>query len=344
MLATAMFLIASRVHSRGETRTAAPKELAHSLKTNVQYIAGNIGERNLYHPDKLDAAAAWIETEFKHMGFETVRRLPVGVQGRDYALSADATAFNIEAVLPGSTLADENIVVGAHYDSKVAMPRWNGHWPPTPQQPGTPGANDNASGVAAVLELARQFAGQSQARTLRFVAFVNEEPPFYQTDAMGSLAYARGLRKQGLRKVRMITPETLGCYSSRPHRKRAGAAKLLAGILSLPDRPDYVSFSGNWSSRRWVTGCAQRFAPHSALEVRTVALPAVAKKVAWSDDWSFWQCRYPAFAVTDTAYLRSDQYHEVDDTPDKLDYEPMAQVVQALGMMLKEAANDPQPW
>ncbi|MDB6073353.1 MAG: peptidase [Verrucomicrobiaceae bacterium] len=328
----------------GNTSATGSLGSTHQLQADIQYLAGTIGERNLYHPDKLEAAAAWIETEFKHMGFNIVRRLPVKVQGKDYALSADATAFNIEAVLPGTTLGDENLVIGAHYDSKVAMPKWNAHWPPTPESPGTPGANDNASGVAAGLELARQFAGHPQARTLRFVAFVNEEPPFYQTDAMGSLAYARGLRKQGLSKVRMITPETLGCYSSRPHSKRKGAAKLLAAILDLPDRPDYVSFSGNLGSRHWVADCARRFASHSALEMRTVALPAVVKKVAWSDDWSFWQCGYPAFAVTDTAYLRSDQYHEVDDTPDKLDYQPMAQVVRALALMLKERANNPKPW
>jgi len=328
----------------GGTGGNSPVKLAHRLQADVQHLAGDIGERNLYHPAKLQAAASWIETEFRRMGFATVRRLPVAVTGKDFALPLGTTAFNIEAILPGTTRADENLVIGAHYDSKVAMPRWDAHWPPTPQHPGTPGANDNASGVATVLELARRFATRPQARTLRFVAFVNEEPPFYQTDAMGSLAYARSLRNQGLRKVRMITPETLGCYSSRPRTKRAGVAKLLADILSLPDRPDYVSFSGNLGSRRWVADCARRFAPYSAMEVRTVALPALTNKVAWSDDWSFWQCGCPAFAVTDTAYLRSDQYHEVDDTPDKLDYQPMAQVVQALESMLKDTANDPRSW
>jgi len=328
----------------GRTGFTPPVELAHRLRADVQHLAGEIGERNLYHPEKLAKAADWIEAAFKRMGYQTVRRQPVFVRGKDYALPADVTAWNIEAVLPGKTRADEQLVIGAHYDSKVAMPRWNAHWPPMPMRPGTPGANDNGSGVATVLALARRFVGHPQARTLRFVAFVNEEPPFYQTDAMGSLAYARNLQREGRQKVRMITPETLGCYSARPHAKRAGTALLLASILELPERSDYISFSGNWGSWRWLETSARRFALHSALEVRTVALPAVAKKVAWSDDWSFWQCGYPAFAVSDTAYLRSDQYHEVYDTPEKLDYRPMAQVVWALGDMVADAANNPVRW
>ena len=328
----------------GQTGSVAPAELALQLHADVRHLAGEIGERNLYHPDRLEAAATWIEQAFKRMGYAGVHRLPVAVRAKDYALPADTTAFNIEAILPGTALAEEQIIIGAHYDSKVAMPRWNAHWPPTPDHPGTPGANDNASGVATVLALARRFAGHPQSRTLRFVAFVNEEPPFYQTAAMGSLAYARSLRLQGLRKVRMITPETLGCYSSRPHTKRSGAALLLADLLDLPARSDYVSCSSNWRSRHWAGQCAPLFARHGTLEVRTVALPAVVKKVAWSDDWSFWQCGYPAFAVTDTAYLRSDQYHEVDDTPDRLDYQPMAQVVWALGCAVEDLASNESRW
>ncbi len=335
-----LFLTTSCSHMPpGARRSSVDSTLADRLRADVQHLAGDIGERNLYHPEKLEAAAAWIEAEFAHMGYR-VRRVPVPVRGKDYALAADITAWNIEAVLPGTTLADEQIVIGAHYDSKVAMPRWNGHWPPTPEKPGTPGANDNGSGVATVLALARHFAGRPQARTLRFVTFVNEEPPFYQTDAMGSLAYARGLRADGLGKVRMITPETLGCYSPRVRTKRL----FIGTLLGLPDRPNYIAFASTRGSRHWMAQCAARFAPHSTLELRTVAIPAFSKKVAWSDDWSFTQCGYPAFAVTDTAYERCDHYHEVTDTPDTLDYGPMAEVVNALGHMLSEAASDPARW
>ena len=324
--------------------TFGDEALVRQLQTDVRHLAGAIGERNLYHPQKLAAAAEWIEGRFKHMGYQQVRRLPVPVHGDDFALPADTIAFNIEAVLPGTSMPEETLVIGAHYDTKVAMPRWNAHWPPTPDKPGTPGANDNGSGVAAMLALAEYFVGRPHARTLRFVAFVNEEPPFYQTEAMGSLVYARSLKAQGITQVRMITPETLGCFSARSNRKRTGAVRLLAAILRLPPEPDYVSFSSNWSSRRWMERFGQVFATRPPLALRAVALPAFSKKVAWSDDWSFWQCGYPAFAVTDTAYLRSDQYHELWDTPDSLDYEPLAGVVQALGATVADVVNDPAPW
>ena len=340
LLATALLSTSCSHLPPGRAGSIAPAELAHQLRADVQLLAGDIGERNLYHPDKLETAAAWIEGEFRRMGYQTVRRLPVAVRGKDYALPADVTAWNIEAVLPGTSHGGEQMVIGAHYDSKVQMPRWNAHWPPTPELPGTPGANDNGSGVATVLALARRFVGHPQSRTLRFVAFVNEEPPFYQTEAMGSLAYARKLKADGFKKVRMITPETLGCYSVRSNAKRS----FIAPLLGLPNRPDYVAFAGNHASRHWIARCARGFAPHATLELRTLALPAVVKKVAWSDDWSFWQCGYPAFAVTDTAYGRSDQYHEVYDTPEKLDYGPMAGVVWALAGMVGEAANDPAGW
>ena len=323
----------------GSSLSGASVQLADQLRTDVEHLAGAIGERNLYRPEKLEEAASWIEGQFHAMGYQTVRQ-PVFVRGKDYGLSKDVTAWNIEALLPGTTFANEHLVIGAHYDSRVAMPHWHDHGPPTPEAPGTPGANDNGSGVATVLALARTFARHPQARTIRFVAFVNEEPPFYQTEAMGSLVYARQLRATGIRKVRMITPETLGCYSVRSRSKRIG----LASIFGLPDRPDYIAFAGNQGSRRWIGEMARQFAGHSTVPVRTVALPAVAKKVAWSDDWSFWQCGYPAFAVTDTAYFRSDHYHETTDTPDTLDYEPMAEVVSALGNAVREVANDSAPW
>ena len=321
----------------GVSESHAPEELAHELQADVQHLAGAIGERNLYHPEKLEAASDWIESEFLSMGYSTVCRQPVVVRGRDFALPEDATVWNIEAILPGGSLADEHLIIGAHYDSKVAMPRWHGHWPPNPENKGTPGANDNASGMATVLALARRFAGHPQERTIHFVAFVNEEPPFYQTEAMGSLVYARSLKAAGLEKVRMFTPETLGCYSPKPHRKRIGVASL----FGLPDRHDYVAFVCNLASRPWVTDMAKRYSRHSAKDLRTLTLPALSKKGAWSDDWAFWQCGYPAFAVTDTAYFRSDQYHDLSDTPEALAYGPMAQVVKALGTAVEEAASDP---
>ena len=338
-LALVLCFAVSCSHPPGCASSGKDSEIEEYLQASVQHLAGTIGERNLYHPEALATSAQWIEDEFRRMGY-TPSRLPVEVASERFGLPNAVTAWNIEAVLLGSSLADEQLIVGAHYDSKVAMPRWNDHWPPTPESPGTPGANDNASGVGTVLAVAGHLAGQRPLRTVRFVAFVNEEPPFYQTEAMGSLVYARKLRQEGFKKLRMITPETLGCYSSRPRRKRLA----VASVLGLPDRPDYIAFVGNWASRHWIREVAGIFAPQSGIDVRTVELPTVSKKVAWSDDWSFWRCGYPAFAITDTAYYRSDHYHETTDTPDTLDYRAMAEVVKALAQTVERVAKDPLQW
>lgn len=246
------------------------------------------------------------------------------------------TVWNIEATKPGSGRADEVIVVGSHYDSRVAMAGYRDHGPPLKDRLGTPGADDNASGVAATLTVARMLADRSTERSIRFVAFVNEEPPFFQTPAMGSRVYARAIAANpSVRVIGMISPDSLGCYSYQSMRKRIA----LASVVGLPDRPDYVAFLSNRFSRRFSRRCAEVFGRHSAIAVRSVALPALTPRVGWSDDWSFWQEGIPAFNVTDTGYLRYDHYHEISDTPDRLDYPAMAEVVWGLRHVIESLAN-----
>ncbi len=138
--------------------------------------------------------------------------------------------------------------------------------------------------------------------------------------------------------VGMITPDDIGSYSTQSQRKRT----CLAGLAGLPARPDYVAFLSNRSSRRFARECATIFQRNSPIEVRTVAFPAISDKVAWSDDWSFWQEEIPAFAVTDTAFLRHDDYHELTDTAERLDYETMAQLVWGLRSVIVELGNPSQ--
>ena len=288
-----------------------PAPLAAALRSDVETLAGRIGERNCYHPDKLEEAAAWIEAQFAATGLKT-RRLPVEVPAGEPYCCGKMTVWNIEAEKPGSTLPDELLVIGAHYDSKVAMRGWHDHKGPLPGLPGTPGADDNASGVAVMLALARHFAQVPTRRSLRFVAFVNEEPPFYQTDAMGSLVYARSLVQDKSRRVLgMFTPDSVGCYSKQPNRKRVW----LAGPLGLPAKPDYVAFMSDLSSRSFNLAAAAAFRRSCQVKLRPFVLPALAPRVAWSDDWAFWRQGVPAFTVTDTAFLRYDHYHETTDTP-----------------------------
>jgi Zn-dependent M28 family amino/carboxypeptidase len=219
----------------------------------------------------------------------------------------------------------------------VAAIGYRKRWPVFPDRPGTPGANDNASGVAALLSIARSFSAQSCARTVRFVFFANEEPPFFkQPSAMGSYWYARGLRARDVKVETMLSLEILGCYSRRLHTKRFW----FASPAGLPPDPDYVAFVSDlpsWhQSKRW----ARAYAANSSITARTLAIPAISNRVGWSDDWAFWNHGMRAFCVTDTGYFRCDDYHEVSDTPDKLDYRPFATVVWGLERAIRQLAND----
>ena len=321
--------------SLDSTHVPCPAELPDELRRSVTVLAAEIGERNCYRPEQLEKAATWIESQFKAAGLAT-RRLPVKVPAGKPFECGEMTVWNIEAVKRGTGRADEVIVIGAHYDSKVAMKKWNGHSGPLIDAKGTPGANDNASGVGAVLALARMLAEIPTGRSIRFVAFVNEEPPFFQTESMGSRAYARLCAEEGGSKVvGMLTPETLGCFSARPRKKRLR----IASLFGLPDRSDYIAYLCNRSSRGFARHCADIFRKHAPVTVRSTAVPAFCRMVAWSDDWSFWQEGIPAFAITDTAYLRCDDYHELSDTPDRIDYRPMAEVVWGLKYVVEQLAN-----
>jgi hypothetical protein len=312
---------------------------------SVTHLASDIGERNCYHPTKLEEAATWIELQFKSMGYAT-RRLPVPVPaGLPYACGA-RTVWNIEAEKPGSDLANQIVVIGAHYDSKVAMAHWHDNGPPMPQNPGTPGADDNASGVAGVLAVARMLKDRPLRRTIKFVTFVNEEPPFFRTDAMGSLVYARALKNECSQNPKaartitgMISFEMLGYFSMEKQTKRQFAADL----IGLASKPDYIAMLSNWSSGTFTRNCGITFSRHGSMTVRVTRLPLPSRRLGWSDDWSFWQVGLPAFSVTDTAYLRNDHYHDVTDTPTTLDFDKMAQVVSGLKFLTEALGNGATP-
>lgn len=317
-------------------------DIESDLRRTVHHLAGSIGERNAFHPEKLSAAKEWISGQLRSRGLTNVKLLGYPIDGTKFEC-ADQTVFNIEAEVRGTKRPEEIVVIGAHYDTKVHTPHWKQHDHPLPALPGTPGANDNASGVAAVLSLAKYFSAHPQERTLRFVAFTNEEAPFYQKeDAMGSLVYARQCSKRaGERIVLMISAETLGCYSQMTgdeHKKRKHFEPI-STWLGLVDRPDYVAFTGNMRSNKLMRKCAEAFRRDSSMDVRTLALREINKGIAWSDDWSFWQTDVPAFSVTDTAYNRSDSYHDIRDKPETLDYGPFASVVRSMRGMLSAAAS-----
>lgn len=290
--------------------TAEEALLRDRLRSHVRALAGEIGERNLWRYGALEKAAGYVDGELRGAGF--------AVSEQGYAADGKWVR-NIEAELPGTRPAAGIIVVGAHYDSVY----------------GSPGANDNASGTAAVLELARHFAGRSLPRTVRFVLFVNEEPPFFKTDQMGSLVYARRLRCRGDEVVAMLSLETIGYYSDAPRSQHYPFPL----NFFYPSTGNFVGFVGNTGSRLLVRRVIETFRRTTPFPSEGAAVPGGIPGIDWSDQWSFWHEGYPALMVTDTALYRYHQYHGPRDTPDRLDYERLARVVAGLGRVVETLAE-----
>ncbi len=282
------------------------------LHQHVQQLAGAIGERNLYRPSHLAAAADYIRTTFTNLG------LPV--QQQWYEVSGQPSV-NLAAEIRGARHPDEIILVGAHYDSVR----------------GSPGANDNASGVAATLGLAQNLLNSRPSRTIRFVAFANEEPPFFQSRHMGSRVYARQCRQRGERISLMLSLETIGYYSDD-----AGSQHYpFPFSYFYPATANFIAFVSNTDHAAWVKRILASFRHHAQFPSEGGALWERIPGVAWSDHWSFWQEGYAAVMVTDTAPNRYPHYHTAADTPDKIDYARMARVVSGLHCVIHELADDP---
>jgi Peptidase family M28 len=271
------------------------------LREHVNVIAGQIGERNLAHYDKLEAAAAYIRNDLQNQDYR-VQEFDYTVQGK--------TCRNLYAILDGTDKSKGIVVLGAHYDSVT----------------GSPGANDNGSGVAAVLELARIMKNESPTKSVMFAFFPNEEPPYFQTRDMGSLALARELQWQKLSISGMISVETIGYYSDEP-----GSQKYPGGIASFyPKIGNFIGFVSDLHSRRLLKEAIAEFRASTHFPSEGATLPSWVEGVGFSDQWSFWQIGVPAIMVTDTAPFRYPYYHSANDTPDKIDYDKMARVVVGL--------------
>ena len=279
--------------------------LREELRADVQKLAGEIGERNMWHYQQLSAAADFIEDSFSRAGLNPRRD--------SYELRGQA-CHNIEVEISGSR--PEILLIGAHYDSVF----------------GSPGANDNGSGVAAMLALARRFAGRKTEHTLRFVAFVNEEPPYFLSGEMGSLVYAGRCKARGDKISAMISLETVGYFSDEPNSQTYPSPGL--GIF-YPKVGNFIGFVANVHSRALLRRVIALFRQHAKIPSEGAALPWFVPGVSWSDQWSFWKLGYPGIMVTDTAPFRYPYYHSVNDTPDKLDYDRFTLVVSGMEKVIE---------
>ena len=293
--------------------------LAQELEADVRALAEEIGERNMHRPGTLDQAADWLEERLRAIGHEPQRQ-PYELSGAGMARYAGETADNLVVEIPGESRPDEIVVVGAHYDTV----------------PGSPGANDNASAVAVLLALAEHFRDKPQARTLRFVAFVNEEPPFYMTSDMGSHAHARKSREAGDNIIAMMSMDGLGFFSDQPGSQHYPAP----GIgLAYPDTASFIGFVTRLRDGRLLRKALGAFREEASIPSEGAAMPGFIPGVGWSDHWSFWQQGYPAFLVTDSLPFRDPHYHRSSDTPDRLDYERMARVTVGLKAVVRTLAE-----
>ena len=290
--------------------TAQEKIIQDNLQRDINKLAVDIGARNYNNYENLNAAADFLESSFQESGYK--------VNKQEYKIN-NQTFTNLEMEIKGVDKPDEIVVVGGHYDTAFT----------------TTGANDNGSGVAAVLELARRFADKKPGRTLRFVEFTNEEPPYFWTKNMGSFVYAKGCKERNENVVAMFSLETMGYFS-----KEEGSQKYPFPLnLIYPSQGNFIAFVGNIDSNKLVKNTVNYFRKQVKFPSEGLAVFNQLPGVGWSDHWSFWQQGYQGIMVTDTAPFRYTQYHTLDDISDNIDYEKLARVVSGLEKVVGEFAN-----
>ncbi|MEM9479994.1 MAG: M28 family peptidase [Verrucomicrobiota bacterium] len=283
------------------------------LRDYVETLALKIGPRHVGEYGKLQSAAIWIQSMLGESNFGyQIEKQTYEAAGKD--------VHNIIVEIPGQDRPEEIIVVGAHYDSI----------------PDCPAANDNGSGVAAMLALARGFFGSINERTIRFVAFVNEEPPFFKTEKMGSLVYAQRCKARDENIVGMLSLETIGYYTDAPDSQ-----EIPAGIPSTdyPTTGNFIAFVTRPEDAEFLRTASSAFEQTVDFPIISAPLPETVPGVSFSDQWSFWQAGYPAVMVTDTAMLRYEHYHQPTDTPDRLNYPAFTEVVRGVRGVVQQLAN-----
>ena len=292
--------------------TAGSNGLAARLEAHIRVLAETIGERNVFRAEALAEAERYIEGTWRDLGYDVIRQ--------SYEVNG-MPCSNLEITRHGSRRPEEILLIGAHYDSVT----------------GSPGANDNGSGVAAILEMAREVANFDVERTIRFVAFVNEESPYFFGPQMGSMVYARAARRRGDDIRLMLSLETIGCYSELPGSQQYPPLFR----YFYPDRGNFIAFVSNLRSRRILNRFATAFRGVSDFPCESVATFSWIPGVAWSDHLSFWRAGYRAIMVTDTAFDRYRHYHEPTDLPDEIDYLSMAAVTRGLDAAARALADSP---
>jgi hypothetical protein len=284
------------------------KTVMDNLYQHVETLSVKIGERHLWKEESLQKAEEYIGSALSSYGYAT---------GRQTYSCYGKSVSNLIAEKTGSDSG--TIVVGAHYDTV----------------PGTPGADDNASGLAGLLELARLHQVTQSRKTIVFVAFVNEEPPCFGSNHMGSMVYANYLKEQRIPLEVMISLEMIGYFRQERIQKYP-----LPGMgFCYPKTGDYVGVVGNFRSSRYVSFVKKGIKRHSNIRTRALTAPEFFGGINLSDNYAFWHHGYRAVMVTDTSFFRNMNYHLETDTIDTLNFDKMAEVVKGLHKTLLELSH-----
>jgi len=290
------------------------EELGGRLRSHAETLAGRIGPRSIYKPEKLEEAADFIQRLLEEWGFS--------VETQEYSMWKTPVR-NLVVHLNGAPHSPYYLV-GAHYDTVSH----------------TPGADDNASAVAVALELARLVSQgvMEPAGPLTFVFFTLEEPPTFGTSLMGSRVYASRARNAGHAIKGALVLEMVGFYCHEPGCQ--SYPPFIRQLLGLPRKGNFIGIIGDGKSKRLVEGLVKAFKKNPSLPVHSLVVPLKGYPLPGSrlsDNASFWDKGYPAVMITDTAYYRNPNYHSAGDTPDTLNYATMAQLVKSLTLFLEEA-------
>jgi Zn-dependent M28 family amino/carboxypeptidase len=300
LLAVACFWVTQPLLSGSrEVKSAAMVEPAR-LESHVRTLSETLSPRDEGHPENLDRVAAYIRREFEQAG-AIVSEQPYEIAGRTYR--------NVIAQFGPET--KERIVVGAHYDTAGPLP----------------GADDNASGVAGLIEIAYLLGKALLPLRVELVAFTLEEPPFFRTAQMGSSLHAASLKKQGVEVRLMLSIEMIGYFSDAP-----GSQVFPTPILRAfyPSEGNFITVVGDVSQGLVVRRVKKAMREASPLPVYSINAPRSIPGIDFSDHLNYREAGYDALMVTDTAFYRNRNYHTILDTPDKLDYRRMAMVVEGI--------------
>lgn len=276
---------------------------ADLLKSHVEFLASMTPNRSIFHPMSLTKAGEYIEAQFKGMGLNPQRQ-EYTVEGND--------VFNIVIEISNSSnQAKPLLVIGAHYDVAGGE---------------SPGADDNASGVAGLIEIGRLLKDRQADITvpIQLVAYSTEEPPYFASKNMGSAVHAKSLKDKGRKVEMMISLEMLGYYSDEWFSQNYPMPLM---YMFYPAKGDFIGIVGRYEDRSWIKDIKKSLSNLDDLGVQSIASPIYVTGMDFSDHASYWEYGWPAVMVTDTAFLRNKQYHKQGDTADRLNYKKMSQVV-----------------